>query len=274
MAGWIGMVESGFQIGGGGPRAYDHSVAEFAGPFADVAVSAVHPKPGESLLDLACGTGFVTRRAAYSVGGSGSVVGLDINPAMLEVAADEGPDIADWVCASADDMPFADCSFDAVVCQQGVQFFPDPVAALAETRRVLRPAGRLCATVWAAPTFSPYFHAVATGLIAAIGDAGITPLYAAMPEGGDELLRGWAEAAGLSNVAVRQVEVVINLPPIREFLPSQLLATPWGALVQAAGPHAWDVATHRAFDELKPHVRWDGSAGLPFRSWLLTAIRD
>ena len=267
------MVESGFQIDGGGPRAYDHSVAEFAGPFADVAVSAVHPKPGESLLDLACGTGFVTRRAAYSVGAGGSVVGLDINCAMLEVAADEGPDIADWVCASADDMPFDDCSFDAIVCQQGVQFFPDPVAALAETRRVLRPAGRLCATVWAAPSFSPYFHAVATGLIAAIGDVGVAPLYAAMPEGGDALLVGWAEAAGLSDIALRQVEVVINLPPIREFLPGQLTATPWGALLRAAGQHAWDVATHKAFDELKPHVRWDGSAGLPFRSWLLTATR-
>ena len=149
----IGMVESGFQLVGGGPRAYDHSVAEFAGPFADVAVSAVHPRPGEALLDLACGTGFVTRRAAYSVGRAGTVVGLDINPAMLEVAADEGPDMADWVCASADDMPFEDGSFDAVVCQQGVQFFPDPVAALAEAGRVLRPAGRHPHATWFAGTW-------------------------------------------------------------------------------------------------------------------------
>ena len=206
------MVESGFQIGGGGPRAYDHSVAEFAGPFADVAVSAVHPKPGESLLDLACGTGFVTRRAAYSVGARRQRRRARHQSGHAGSRRRRGSDIADWVCASADDMPFADASFDAIVCQQGVQFFPDPVAALVEARRVLRPAGRICATVWAAPTFSPYFHAVATGLIAAIGDAGVTPLYAAMPEAGDELLRGWAEAAGLSDIAVRQVEVVINLP--------------------------------------------------------------
>lgn len=267
------MNESGFQISVGGVWAYEHSVSAFMGPFADLAVSAVHAKPGENLLDLACGTGFVARRAMFTIGPTGTVVGLDINPAMLDIAADEGPAGAEWVCASADDMPFRDGSFDAIVCQQGIQFFPDPVAALVEARRVLRPAGRICATVWDAPAVAPYFHALETGLVAAHSDAGVALLHAAMPEDGDQRLREWTTAASLADFAVRQIEVVVNLPPLREFVRGQLDATPWGALLREAGQHAWDTALRVMLDELAKHTRGDGSAALPFRSWLMTASR-
>ena len=101
---------------------------------------------GEHVLDVACGTGSVARQAAVRVGAGGAVSALDLNPAMLQVAresaAPDAPSI-DWQQGNAQRLPFADASFAAALCQQGLQFFPDPVAALREMRRVLQVGGRV-----------------------------------------------------------------------------------------------------------------------------------
>ena len=64
----------------------------------------------------------------------------------------------EWFEAPADTQPFEDDCFDRVLCQQGLQFFPDPVAAIAESMRVLSPGGRLHATIWATPGRNPYIE--------------------------------------------------------------------------------------------------------------------
>jgi SAM-dependent methyltransferase len=106
------------------------------------------------VLDVACGTGVVARAAAAAVGSAGSVVAGDISPAMLEVArrtaARPGSAPIEYVEANALELPMADESFQFVTCQQGLQFFPDRAAAVAEFRRVLRGGGVVLAAVWAA----------------------------------------------------------------------------------------------------------------------------
>jgi len=106
-------------------------------------VAALHP--GERVLDVACGTGVVSRLASAAVGTDGRVVGLDLNPGMLAVARSAAPPDAniEWREASAEAMPFPEDSFDAVLCQMGLQFMSDRHAALSEMRRVLEPDGRL-----------------------------------------------------------------------------------------------------------------------------------
>ncbi|MBW2541151.1 MAG: class I SAM-dependent methyltransferase [Deltaproteobacteria bacterium] len=92
-------------------------------------------RPGMRVLDVACGTGVLVLAAADFVKPDGSVVGLDLNPGMLEVAKRKTSDI-DWREASADAIPFESASFDAVVSQFGLMFFPDKPLAIREMLRV------------------------------------------------------------------------------------------------------------------------------------------
>lgn len=126
-----------------------------AGLLDDVELEA-----GNRLLDVACGTGIVARIAKERVGSSGAVVGVDINPEMLGVARGAEPEI-DWREGSADALPLAeDERFDAVVCQQGLQFFPDKTAAVRAMGDALAPDGRLAVATWRPLEEVPYVLAL------------------------------------------------------------------------------------------------------------------
>ncbi len=127
-------------------------VPSLFGPWVDDVVGLALPRPGDRVLDVACGTGTATRVAAKRVAPTGTVVGLDIDPGMIEVARSLATSSAgaslSWHCGTALEMPFKDGAFDLVLCLQGLQFFPDRLAGLREMRRVLKPEGRLAASVW------------------------------------------------------------------------------------------------------------------------------
>src|SRR5919202_915011 len=118
------------------------------------------PRSGVRVLDVACGTGVVARLAAERIG-TGRVVGLDINGAMLAVARsvpqNGGPPI-EWQEGSVLQMPFTDGAFDVVLCQLGLQFFPDRPAALREMWRVLGSGGRVAPPVSRAVVAKPAAH--------------------------------------------------------------------------------------------------------------------
>lgn len=120
-------------------------------PWTHELLDRTAPQPGNAILDVACGTGIVTRDAAARLEGEGRVVGLDINPAMLDVARlVDSPytHLIEWRQASVEHLPFADASFDVVLCQQAFQFFPDKELAAQEMSRVLKPGGRAAILVW------------------------------------------------------------------------------------------------------------------------------
>ena len=117
-------------------------------PWAEELVDRVDPQPGMRVLDVACGTGAVTRVVAPRVQPGGDVVGFDFSPAMLEIARSLGVEGAAWHEGDATSLPFSDGEFDRVLCQQGMQFMPDKPAAAAEMQRVLRPGGRLALSCW------------------------------------------------------------------------------------------------------------------------------
>src|SRR5690606_34921382 len=136
----------GNEFGGHAPENYERFfVPAIGAPLANDLVETAGLQPGERVLDVACGTGVVDRLAAQRIGPNGTTAGLDINPGMLAVArAAAPPGVAiQWHEASADTMPFTDAAFDVVLCQMGLQFMPDRVAALKEMHRVLVPGGRL-----------------------------------------------------------------------------------------------------------------------------------
>jgi ubiquinone/menaquinone biosynthesis C-methylase UbiE len=115
-----------------------HMIPAIFARWAPELVDVLGVRRGERVLDLACGTGIVTRYLIDRVGPTGRVVGLDINASMLAAARTAVPHAAiEWLEGSAMSMPLPEAAFDAVVCEQGFQFFPDKLAALHEMRRVL-----------------------------------------------------------------------------------------------------------------------------------------
>ena len=117
---------------------------------------------GERVLDVACGTGVVTRRASELVGPEGNVAGLDVNPGMLAVARSASPTSIEWHESSAESIPCPDASFDVVTCSLGLQFVPDRSAAMREIHRVLAAGGRVAiATVGPTPVFEILAQALA-----------------------------------------------------------------------------------------------------------------
>lgn len=131
--------------------------AEFQ-EWAPRVVEAARIRPGQRVLDVACGTGVLTREVARRVGSSGFVAGVDANPGMLAVAARTSPEI-EWRHATAEALPYDDRLFDAVVCQFGLMFF-NQQGALREMMRVLVPGGHLTAAVWDTLEHTPAYAAL------------------------------------------------------------------------------------------------------------------
>ena len=133
-----------------GPENYErYFVPAIGRPLANALVDVASVRPGQRVLDVACGTGVAARVAAERIGRDGVVAGADINPGMLAVARSSpaGGVPIEWHEAAADALPFPDGAFDLVLCQLGLQFFPDRLGALRDMRGSWRRrAGRWCSS--------------------------------------------------------------------------------------------------------------------------------
>ena len=137
---------------------------EWANRVADAACV----KSSDRVLDVGCGTGVLARTLAARLSPGGAVVGLDVNPGMLSVAARVAPSI-EWRQGAAEQIPYEDASFNAVVSQFGLMFFSDRSAALREMVRVLTPGGHLAVAVFDSLDRSPGYAAFAAALSRVVG---------------------------------------------------------------------------------------------------------
>jgi len=203
-------------------------------PWAELLLNELGPQSGQAVLDVACGPGTVARLAAQRVGPSGRVTGCDLSPAMLDLARSKSaPRSAapiDYLQCSADSLDVPNAAFDLVTCQQGLQFFPDRPAALAEMQRALRPGGQLGVAVWCDIEDCPPFAALANALERVLG-AETADAYRTGPWGfGDGAsLAQLVEECGFTDVRARRHD----LPVIFEGGPGQLLLTLQAASVAA-----------------------------------------
>jgi SAM-dependent methyltransferase len=192
-------------------------------PWTAVLLEHAAPRPGERVLDLACGTGVVARAVAAAVGPRGRVVGLDLRPGMLAVArglpAPAGAPI-EWVegDATAPDLP--DETFDLVVCQQGLQFFADRAAALGAVRRLLVPGGRAVVACWLGLDQHELWRALHDAERPRLAQLGVPADDARMPFSlcsADEL-RGLLAGAGLERVEIIPRSLEVDFPDPDRFV--------------------------------------------------------
>ncbi|MEA2976124.1 MAG: hypothetical protein QOF19_1644 [Alphaproteobacteria bacterium] len=171
----------------------------------------------ESVLETAAGTGIVTRALARSLPATASIVATDLNQPMLDsAAARESSARVTWRQADAQSLPFKDQSFDTVVCQFGVMFFPNKRAAYREALRVLKPGGRFLFNVWDRIEDNEIPHVVIEAL-AAVFPQDPPRFLARTPHGYHDprVIRDDVEAAGFTHVEIETVEKRSRAPSPR-----------------------------------------------------------
>lgn len=189
-------------------------------PWAREIVERAVPADGEDILDLACGTGVVTRQVVQSGVTPGSLTGVDHNGDMLAVArhrAAEAAIEAEWLEADAGDLPFSDDRFDLAFCQQALQFFPDRPRALRELHRVLRPSGRAVFCVQRELDINPLLRSQAAALDAHVGTKAGEAVRAICGLPDAEEIRALFEDAGFRDIAVETVSLDLHHPDGRRF---------------------------------------------------------
>lgn len=212
-------------------------------------------QPGERVLDVACGTGLIARLAAGAVGPRGSVTGIDLAPDMIEVAKDIqtpiGPEI-EWHVGDAAALPLADDSYDVVLCQMGLMFIEDRLAALAEMRRVLVSGGRLVVSTpgQIQPTFELMEQAIVEHISPELGGFVRAVFSMHDPEAVATLLQD----AGLDEVSSTVATATFQLPGPAEFLWQYINLSPMGPLVAQASEAAQSAMERQVVDSWQPYV--------------------
>lgn len=227
---------SQWQVAGNASENYEgYLVPSIFGPWAIDLVNLAAPQAGDRVLDVACGTGIVARLSAKYVAPGGKVTGLDINPRMVATARSlplvPGVSI-EWMEGNAVAIPLPDAAFDLVLCQQGLQFFPDRLAALREMRRVLTSEGRLVLSVWRAIQYSPGFALLAEALERHVGPEAASTMRAPFSLADAEELRGLITKAGFRDVIISPAVKNLQFPSPEEFVRRYVSGSP------LAGPFA------------------------------------
>ena len=201
------------QYGGNAAENYERYFVPTIGmAWATALLDAAELHPGDRVLDVACGTGVVTRLTAERVGPDGAVAGLDINPAMLAVARSVPSSGAaiEWHEASAESLPLADGSFDVVLSSLGLQFVPDKTSALREMQRVLAPDGQLAiATVGPTP---PLFAILEQALASHVKPEAAGFMRAVFSLHEPQELEKLTSGVGFRHVEVRAKALSVTLP--------------------------------------------------------------
>ncbi len=199
-------------------------IEEISTPVREWMLRELQPRPGDTVLELAAGPGDTGFEAAATVGERGRLISTDFSPSMVEAARRRGAGLGvenvEYRVMDAERIDLDADSVDGVLCRFGYMLMADPAAALSETRRVLRPGGRLSLAVWGAPERNPFFAAIAVNLV----ELGHIPPPEPPPAPGifsmasEERTRALLEGAGFAEVRTEEIPVRFTFADVDEYL--------------------------------------------------------
>jgi ubiquinone/menaquinone biosynthesis C-methylase UbiE len=224
-----------FQLAGSGPAYYEkHLVPRLFEPLAERVVTLVDASEGMDGLDVACGTGVVARRLAAA---GVRVTGVDLNADMLALARSLAPDLT-WVEGDAQALPLPPASFDLATCQQGLQFMPDPGAAVRAIHTVLRPGGRVAVAVWRPLRTVPGFDTLTDALDRRIGPDAGDVLRGPFALGDPGPVRDLFSQAGFADLRVHNHCHATHYSSVDELVRSEISSTPLAVAAESWPPDA------------------------------------
>jgi SAM-dependent methyltransferase len=235
----------------------------WAGPVAD----AAGIRSGDSVLDVGCGTGALAREALRRVGREGQVVGLDLNEGMLAVAARTEPKI-EWRQGDAASLPFEDASFDVVVSQFALMYFPERVTSLSEMWRTLASGGRLAITVWAPLGRARGYQILVDIATRQCGREAANVLAAPFVLGDRSELAKLVVDGGIAGASVTLHEGSIRFPSVTEFIRIEVKGSP---LVDLVSDDAMETLTAESQRALAEFVVSSGEIVMPMDAHIVTA---
>jgi ubiquinone/menaquinone biosynthesis C-methylase UbiE len=187
-------------------------------PAQDLLLQMADLQPGESVLDIACGMGLVSFEALAKLGETGRLLGTDISDKMVEMAsalaAEKGDNRVQFTRMDAEELDLEDHSFDVALCSLGLMYVPDPVKALQEMHRVLKPSGRIAAAVWGQRSncgWADIFEIVDRHVTSEV-----CPMFFNL--GNADMLTRHLEAAGFKNIETKRIGVSLTYKNAREAL--------------------------------------------------------
>jgi len=237
--------------------------AQWVKPLLDCAGLA----EGQRVVDVACGTGVVARTAARVVGPTGYVSGIDLNPAMIQVAQQIEPTI-DWRVGEAASLPYDEGSFDVALCQSALFFFPDAAAAVCEMARVVTPLGRVAVQTYAGLDEQPGYGPFVDTVVRHAGPGALTLLGTYWSKGDLDELRALMEDAGLEVDRTLRILGAVTFPSVDALVHTEIQATP---LVQQVSEAAYRTIGQDARQVLAPYVESSGAVRLPIRARFIGA---
>jgi SAM-dependent methyltransferase len=224
---------------------------------------------GQSILDVACGTGIVARTAADQLGSGSRIVGVDLNEAMLTVARRVRPEL-EWMQGDAGDLPVEDRSFDVVVCQFAMMFFPDRGKAMAEMARAATGGGVVAISVPADLAAQTAYERIVEVVNRHAGPAA-TALFDTYWSCGDlGYLKGLFANAALTIETTRTFDTTAHYPSIDAAIATELDSTPLGELVSAEIVAKIRTEVH---DALQPYVVESGGVHVPLTGHVVVGRR-
>jgi ubiquinone/menaquinone biosynthesis C-methylase UbiE len=237
----------------------------WAGPVAD----AAGIRRGDNVLDVGCGTGVLAREALGRVGQQGQVLGLDRNEGMLAVAARNEPNI-EWRQGDAAALPFEDASFDAVVSQFALMYFPDRVASLREMWRTLAPGGRLAVAAWASIDHARGYRILVDIAVRQCGREAADVLAAPFVLGDQAELAKLFADSGIAEANVALHEGSIRFPSVQEFIRIEVKGSP---LAEILSDDAMQTLATESEHALAEFVAPSGEIVMPMDAHIVTASK-
>lgn len=255
------------QVSSSAAEIYDaFFVPALFGAWAEPLCDAAGLAGGDSVLDVACGTGATTRVAHAHVHPGGSVTGLDRNDGMLAVARARPPGVA-WVEGRAENLPFARGSFDVVLCQFGLMFFDDRAAALGEMRRVVRRRGRVALSVWDDVRNSAGYAGMIALVERLFGREPADALRAPFILGEKETLRRTLATGGLADARITTMTGTARFASIAEWVRMDVRG--W-TLSDMIDDDQFDALVDSAETEFAAFASADGTVAFPAPAHIVT----